>query len=185
MFYFTFTAYTCVGDCVKWLCFKPSSTPSAHKRKREQALSKRKKTHTVVMKKSNNLVLQKIVCVNKHTKRFKWLVLKEENTQNTQVVFSPHKSAEKDKDDGSMTLRQTCSRDLPESARCVRRFDDSRFCNSHYVSQLAAFFIDARAKRSTVKSCNLIIRHCKLSKDFYKPRTFMYAVIFKDNPTSP
>jgi hypothetical protein len=28
------------------------------------------------------------------------------------------------------------------------------FCNSHYVSQLAAFFIDARAKRSTVKSCS-------------------------------
>ena len=30
------------------------------------------------------------------------------------------------------------------------------FCNSHYVSQLAAFFIDARAKRSTVKSCFLV-----------------------------
>ena len=29
------------------------------------------------------------------------------------------------------------------------------FCNSHYVSQLAAFFIDARAKRSTVKSCQM------------------------------
>ena len=33
----------------------------------------------------------------------------------------------------------------------IRWFTD--FCNSHYVSQLAAFFIDARAKRSTVKSC--------------------------------
>ena len=31
------------------------------------------------------------------------------------------------------------------------------FCNSHYVSQLAAFFIDARAKRSTVKSCQMFV----------------------------
>ena len=29
----------------------------------------------------------------------------------------------------------------------------TEFCNSHYVSQFAAFFIDAQAKRSTVKSC--------------------------------
>ena len=29
----------------------------------------------------------------------------------------------------------------------------TEFCNSHYLSQLATFFIDARAKRSTVKSC--------------------------------
>ena len=31
----------------------------------------------------------------------------------------------------------------------------TEFCNSHYLSQLAAFFIDAWAKRSTVKSCLL------------------------------
>ena len=39
-------------------------------------------------------------------------------------------------------------------------FKDSmihKFCNSHYVSQLAAFFIDARAKRSTVISCLLVL----------------------------
>ena len=29
----------------------------------------------------------------------------------------------------------------------------TEFCNSHYLSQFAAFFIDARAKRSVVKSC--------------------------------
>ena len=33
----------------------------------------------------------------------------------------------------------------------------TEFCNSHYVSQFAAFFIDARAKRSTVKSYHCIV----------------------------
>ncbi len=42
---------------------------------------------------------------------------------------------------------------IPQSAICVQRLDDSRFCNSHYVSHFAAFFIVARAKRSVVKSC--------------------------------
>ena len=36
---------------------------------------------------------------------------------------------------------------------CVQRFDDSlEFCNSHYLSHFAAFFIDARTKRSVVES---------------------------------
>jgi hypothetical protein len=44
---------------------------------------------------------------------------------------------------------------IPKSARCVQRFDDSlKICNSHYLSQFAAFFIDARAKRSIAESCN-------------------------------
>src|SRR5271167_287771 len=43
---------------------------------------------------------------------------------------------------------------IPRSARCVQRFDDSlKICNSHYLSHFAAFFIDARAKRSVVESC--------------------------------
>jgi hypothetical protein len=29
----------------------------------------------------------------------------------------------------------------------------TEFCNSHYISQFAAFFIDARTKRSIVESC--------------------------------
>lgn len=33
----------------------------------------------------------------------------------------------------------------------------TEFCNSHYVSQFAAFFIDARAQRSTVKSCRILL----------------------------
>ena len=36
---------------------------------------------------------------------------------------------------------------------CVQRFDVSQFCNSHYVSHFAAFFIVARAKISIDKSC--------------------------------
>ena len=32
----------------------------------------------------------------------------------------------------------------------------TEFCNSHYLSQLATFFIDARAKRSTVRSCHVL-----------------------------
>ena len=46
---------------------------------------------------------------------------------------------------------------IPKGAMCVQRFDDSRkFCNSHYLSHFAAFFIDARTKRSVVESFNLI-----------------------------
>ena len=38
---------------------------------------------------------------------------------------------------------------------CVQRFDDSQvFCDSHYISRFATFFIDARAKRSFVESFN-------------------------------
>ena len=38
-------------------------------------------------------------------------------------------------------------------------FKDSmiHFCNSHYLSQFAAFFIDGRTKRSVAKSCFLIL----------------------------
>ena len=50
---------------------------------------------------------------------------------------------------------------LWRSMRVQCAFEDSMFqafhvCNSHYVSHLVAFFIDARAKRSTVRSCSLI-----------------------------
>src|SRR3954464_3071988 len=42
---------------------------------------------------------------------------------------------------------------IPKGAMCVQRFDDSlEFCNSHYLSHFAAFFIDARTKRSVVES---------------------------------
>ena len=42
---------------------------------------------------------------------------------------------------------------MPTGAMCVQNFDESRICNSHYVSHFAAFFIDARAKRSIAESC--------------------------------
>ena len=45
---------------------------------------------------------------------------------------------------------------IPKGAMCVQRFDDSlEFCNSHYLSHFAAFFIDARTKRSVVESFDL------------------------------
>ena len=45
---------------------------------------------------------------------------------------------------------------IPRSARCVQRFDDSlKICNSHYLSHFAAFFIDARTKRSVAESFNI------------------------------
>ena len=50
------------------------------------------------------------------------------------------------------TLRQACPLEC-QGAQCA--FKDSMLhgsCNSHYVSQFAAFFIDARTKRSVVES---------------------------------
>ncbi len=41
---------------------------------------------------------------------------------------------------------------------CVQRFDVSQFCNSHYVSHFAAFFIVARAKISVAESCHFVTR---------------------------
>ena len=54
---------------------------------------------------------------------------------------------------------------IPKGAMCVQRFDDSlEFCNSHYLSHFAAFFIDARTKRSVVKSFNLLIKFTQTAK---------------------
>ena len=53
-----------------------------------------------------------------------------------------------------MTLEQACP---PEYQRAQCAFKDSMthgFCNSHYLSHFAAFFIDARTKRSVVESFN-------------------------------
>ncbi|ORX49599.1 hypothetical protein BCR36DRAFT_64499 [Piromyces finnis] len=47
------------------------------------------------------------------------------------------------------------------------------FCNSHYLSHFAAFFIVARTKRSIVKSCFYIIKiifiqnYCGLYNHYY------------------
>lgn len=54
---------------------------------------------------------------------------------------------------------------IPMGAMCVQRFDDSRkFCNSHYLSHFAAFFIDARTKRSVVESF-VLIKYVFISDD--------------------
>jgi hypothetical protein len=61
---------------------------------------------------------------------------------------------------------------IPKGAMCVQRFDDSlKFCNSHYLSHFAAFFIDARTKRSVVESFALIyfiLQTTCLSKSFLR-----------------
>lgn len=44
------------------------------------------------------------------------------------------------------TLRQAWYRENPDTAMRVRIVDVQLVCNSHYFSQLAAFFIDPRAK---------------------------------------
>ena len=57
---------------------------------------------------------------------------------------------------------------IPMGAMCVQRFDDSRkFCNSHYLSHFAAFFIDARTKRSVVES---FVFDCKSIKCYSDDR---------------
>ena len=56
-----------------------------------------------------------------------------------------------------MTLEQACP---PEYQRAQYAFKDSMthgFCNSHYLSHFAAFFIDARTKRSVVKSFDYLL----------------------------
>jgi hypothetical protein len=58
-----------------------------------------------------------------------------------------------------MTLEQACPSEY-QRAQCA--FKDSMthgFCNSHYLSHFAAFFIDARTKRSVVESFVLIFNH--------------------------
>jgi hypothetical protein len=51
-----------------------------------------------------------------------------------------------------ITLRQTWKREKPTSAICVRNVDVQCVCNSHYFTQLAAFFIDPRAKQKNIKN---------------------------------
>ena len=52
-----------------------------------------------------------------------------------------------------MALRQACSLDIQRAQFPSKIQWFTEFCNSHYLSQLATFFIHARAKRSTIKSC--------------------------------
>lgn len=67
-------------------------------------------------------------------------------------------------------LRNTRERNVRSKIRWF-----TEFCNSHYFSQFAAFFIDARAKRSIVKSCIFI---CKM-KFSQINKTFVCLVLVK------
>ena len=48
------------------------------------------------------------------------------------------------------TLKQTCSQDYPRAPLAFKNLMIHEFCNSHYVSHFAAFFIVVGAKTSTV-----------------------------------
>jgi hypothetical protein len=50
------------------------------------------------------------------------------------------------------TLKQTCSQDCPRAPLAFKDSMTHVFCNSHYVSHFAAFFIDVGAKISSVTS---------------------------------
>src|SRR3954452_4787406 len=55
---------------------------------------------------------------------------------------------------------------IPKGEMCVQRSDDSlEICNSHYVSHFAAFFIDARTKRSVVESFDLLYKLLREAND--------------------
>jgi hypothetical protein len=56
--------------------------------------------------------------------------------------------------DGKPTLSQTWTVDEPVSAICVQSVDAHMSCSSHSDAQFAAFFIDPRAKWSTVQCCH-------------------------------
>jgi hypothetical protein len=50
------------------------------------------------------------------------------------------------------TLKQACSQDYPRAPLAFKNSMIHMFCNSHYVSHFAAFFIDVGAKISSVTS---------------------------------
>ena len=57
----------------------------------------------------------------------------------------------------------------------------TELCNSHYVSQFAAFFIDIRAERSTVKSRRFFVfrfRDSGLTPHQYEKRFVSWYVLF-------
>ena len=94
------------------------------------------------------------------------LCKKEVNTSYLAPV-SPFKKECIEREWNWHSNRHAVERTLQRHLRSkIRWFTES--CNSHYVSQFAAFFIDARAKRSTVKSCHV---HFLLEKK-YKTSTF-------------
>lgn len=87
--------------------------------------------------------------------------LRREPPQGKTLSTSCRRESRKPKSSVSLLWRTWCLRHSNRHASRntwkrkmrskIRWFTE--FCNSHYVSQFAAFFIDARAKRSTVKSC--------------------------------
>jgi hypothetical protein len=64
----------------------------------------------------------------------------------------------------------------PVSAICVQNFDDSRICNSHQLSQFAAFFIVMGTKTSIVQSSyknKYIYIYINIYDEHYYDNTFI------------
>lgn len=57
---------------------------------------------------------------------------------------------------GGPTLKQACLEEYLE-AQCAFKDSMIHVCKSYYVSQFAAFFIDARTKRSVVESFDFFV----------------------------
>ena len=65
---------------------------------------------------------------------------------------------------------------IPRSARCVQRFDDSLNSAIHITFRtFAASFIDAKAKRSVVESCNCYRPLRRASKDMRVRQAVVYV----------
>ena len=65
---------------------------------------------------------------------------------------------------------------IPRSARCVQRFDDSLNSAIHITFRtFAAFFIDAKAKRSVVESCINFMTLRRARQDMHDKR-YMYIL---------
>ena len=98
------------------------------------------------------------------------IVLRSETSRSAANHFKASLVRDKDaqhqaKLEGTNDARTGMPFGIPKGAMCVQRFDDSlEFCNSHYLSHFAAFFIDARTKRSVVKSFNLLIKFTQTAK---------------------
>lgn len=80
---------------------------------------------------------------------------KKKNTPNRRhnTLVAPPRTSKKVKGEWFLrTLKQTCSQDYPRAPLAFKNSMIHMFCNSHYVSHFAAFFIDVGAKISSVTS---------------------------------
>ena len=82
-----------------------------------------------------------------------------------------------------MTLEQACPSEYQGAQYAFKDSMTHGFCNSHYLSHFAAFFIDARTKRSVVESFILIkcfvLQTTHVKQEFVKWRSTSAGQRFK------